>query len=324
MGVGWNLGNTLDACNYKKEYLGEAQAVTYYEKLWGNPVTTAAMIKAIHDAGFGSIRVPVTYYDHLNKDGTIEADWFDRVATIVDDVLAYDMYCIIDVHHDSGLCNQGSWLVCDTDKRDTTIKNIKNLWTQIANRFQNYNYKLIFEGLNEIVDTNKNYSWDVGEQFCHTINDLNQAFVDAVRATGGNNAERLLAVSTFGAITDEQKLKFFTMPKDSTKNKIMLALHDYTTSADGISKMFTRIKKYCTDKGIPVILDEFGSEKNFGSETQRAESAANYVRQATALNIACYWWDNGNPNEYGIFDRYQLQWQYPALKDALIAAAKLL
>lgn len=315
MKVGWNLGNALDSCNYKKEYLGEEIGVSYYETLWGNPVTTKEMIDEIKAAGFGSVRVPVTYYDHILDDGTIDELWFQRVEEVVNYVLDNDMYCILDVHHDSGLCNQGSWIRTDADKYEENAEKLRGLWLQIANRFKDYDYKLIFEGFNEIVDTNKNYDWISGYDNTINVNKLNQVFVDTVRETGGKNSYRFLAVSTFGAITDEQKLSTFVMPNDTAEDKIILALHDYSSETTNIDTMLSRIKQYCVDKNIPVILDEFGTKVSI-NEDERANSAEEYVSKAKELGIACLVWDDGG--NYKIFDRAKGTWTYEKVKDALI------
>lgn len=319
MKIGWNLGNTLDACDYQKRYLGEEMAIEYYETVWGNPITTKEMIKEIKMAGFESVRIPVTYYDHIKADGTIDARWFTRVKEVVQYVLDYNMYCILDVHHDTGLYSNGSWIVADADKYEENAKKLERLWTQIAKEFKDYDYKLVFEGFNEIVDTNKNYDWQTGYYNTINVNKLNQVFVDTVRKTGGKNKDRFLAVTTFGGITDEQKLSTFIMPKDSAEDKIILALHDYANTESNIDSFLSRIKKYCIDKNIPVILDEFGTEQSFASEERRAEIAKYYISNAKKIGIACFWWDNGNSREYMLFNRRSLSWEYPRIKNAMIS-----
>lgn len=322
MKIGWNLGNTLDSCNYKKQYLGEEKAVMYYETLWGNPQTTKEMINEVKKAGFESIRIPVTYYDHIHQDGTIDEKWLKRVEEVVNYVLDNDMYCILDVHHDAGLYQNGSWIVADADKYEENAQKLSKLWIQIANRFKDYNYKLVFEGINEIVDTDKDYNWVTGTKDTVNVNKLNQVFIDTVRQTGGKNKDRFLVVTTFGAVTDEHKLSNFTMPKDDVKNKIILALHDYTSSEKGLDNMFARIKKYCIDKNVPVILDEFGTMAKSASEEQRAKIANYYVLNAKKLGITCFWWDNGQGKEYMLLNRRALTWEYPKVKDLIISASK--
>lgn len=317
--IGWNLGNSLDSTNYKKEYLGEAKNIEYYETLWGNPKTTKEIIDVVKKAGFNSIRVPVTYYDHILEDGTIDEAWFNRVEEVINYVLDNDLYCILDIHHDTGLYEGGSWIVADAGKLEENSLKLKNLWTQIANRFKDYDYKLVFEGLNETVDTNRQgYDWNSGTEITLNVMKLNQVFVDTVRSTGGKNKNRVLAITTYGGITDEHKLSLFTMPEDTVKDKIILALHDYADEEANIDKMMTRLKNYLVDKDIPVMLDEFGTNTNKGDD-RRAEIASYYVSKAKSLNIPCFIWDDGG--NYQVLDRYNLTWKYPKMKDALINAA---
>lgn len=322
MGAGWNLGNTLDSTNYQKEFLNSKKNISYYETLWGNPITTKNMIDAIKKAGFKSIRVPVTYYDHTLKDGTIDEKWLDRVEEVINYVLKNNMYCILDIHHDTGLYTGGTYIVADADKFEENAKKLKKMWLQIGTSFKDYDDHLIFEGFNEMVDQNKTYDWNSGYQHTLTVYKLNQVFVDTVRSIGGKNATRFLAVSTFGSITDDQKLSTFTLPKDTAKDKIILALHDYADTTSSINSMFERIEKYCRSKNIPVILDEYGMFKTkFKTEEERAKMTGYYVSKAKKLNIACYWWDNGKKEEYSIFNRKNLTWEYPKIKDAIIKAS---
>ena len=318
MKIGWNLGNSLDSCNYQKKYLGLDKAITYYETAWGNPVTTKEMITEIKKAGFRSIRVPVTYYDHIDSNGKVDSKWMQRVKEVISYVLENDMYCILDVHHDTGLYEGGSWIVADADKYQENANKLSKLWTQIALEFKDYDYKLVFEGFNEIVDTNKNYDWVSGHQNTVNVNRLNQVFVDTVRKTGGKNRDRFLVITTFGGITDEHKLSNLVMPKDSSSNKIILALHDYASTQGGIDKMLGNIKKYCKEKNIPVILDEFGTKQENMKEEQRVQMATYYVSSARKLGITCFWWDNGSGTGYRIFNRLNLSWEHPEIKNALI------
>ncbi|MDR0834806.1 MAG: glycoside hydrolase family 5 protein [Candidatus Symbiothrix sp.] len=317
--VGWNLGNTLDACDYKKVGIDavDNSAVERYEKLWQNPVTTQEMIDVVKNAGFGAVRVPVTYYDHIDTNNVIDPKWLDRVEEVVNYVLNDDMYCIIDVHHDAGMYSGGSWIRADHEEFETNKENLELLWTQIANRFKNYDHNLIFEGINEIVDTNKDFSWTTGYQNTLTVYKLNQVFVDIVRSTGGNNADRLLMVTTFCGVTDQQKLELFTLPNDNVENKIILTVHDYAHTKADIDKVMNRLNNYAVQRNIPVIIGEFGTTSNdLGSEENRAEIAGYYVSQAKKLGITCFWWDDGG--NYQLLNRNTLSWRFNLILKALI------
>ncbi len=316
MKIGWNLGNSLDSTNYKKEFIGSKKNVTYYETLWGNPVTTKEMITKLAQAGFNSVRLPVTYYDHM-KDGKIDKLWLDRVEEVINYIIDNNMYCILDIHHDTGLFPGGSYITSDAEKFSEESKKLQNMWTQIANRFKNYDYHLLFEGFNEIVDTNKTYDWVKGYKHTMNVYKLNQVFVDTVRKTGGNNKDRFLVVSTFGHITDEQKLETFYKPKDESKDKIILALHDYANSKKDIDSLMNRINKHIVSRNIPVIIDEFGNMAN-KPEEERAKMTDYYVKQAKSIGVTLFWWDNGNKNEYGLLNRNTLTWEYKKVLKALM------
>jgi len=319
MKIGWNLGNALDSTNYQKRYLGEEKSVEYYETLWSNPKTTKAMIDEIKKAGFHSIRVPVTYYDHIDESGKIDAHWLERVKEIVQYVLDNDMYCIINVHHDSGFYEGGAWIVADYDKYQENAKNLSNLWTQIATEFKDYDYKLVFEGFNEILDSKRSINWKEGNADTLNVHNLNQVFVDTVRKTGGKNKDRFLAITTYSGATYEHLLKSFKMPTDVVNHKIILALHNYSVTESDIDQVMKNLKRYCIDKKIPVMLDEFGIKQVEMSEEMRTHIASYYVSSAKKLGITCFWWDNGKDTEYQIFNRWNLAWVHPEIKDALIS-----
>ena len=58
MGTGWNLGNTLEG--HQNYAVGET--------VWQNAKTTKAFVKYVHDAGFNTIRIPVTWGNMINAD----------------------------------------------------------------------------------------------------------------------------------------------------------------------------------------------------------------------------------------------------------------
>ena len=152
MGVGWNLGNTLDAADASKTWTTTEQ----HETCWGQPVTKPELLKMMKEAGFGAIRVPVTWYQEMDKDGKVKDAWMNRVKEVVDYVIDNGMYCIINVHHDTGDGKQ--WLHAST----TTYNNVKAkyeyLWKQIAEKFKDYDQKLLFEAYNEMLDDNNHWN----------------------------------------------------------------------------------------------------------------------------------------------------------------------
>ena len=174
MGLGWNLGNALDSTNTWDSSLTPSKI----ETAWGNVVTTENMIKEVKKAGFNTVRIPVTWWDMTGKSGAANMNSFDgtvgdaylaRVKEVVDYCIDNDMYAVINTHHDE-----------DWEKDTSKIGTFEKLWTQIATYFEGYDEHLVFEGMNEV-----NFSTSDAMTY-------NQAFVDTVRATGGNNKDRLL------------------------------------------------------------------------------------------------------------------------------------
>lgn len=168
------------------------------EIVWGQPYTTAEMIESIADQGFKSIRIPVTWFNHMGPapDYLIDEEWFDRVEEVVNYAFNNDMYVIINIHHDDYQEDQqGSWLITTYDKQNEVTNQIGIVWTQIANRFIEYGDYLLFETMNEPREVGSNNEWNGGTQeHRDVVNALNQAAVDAIRATGGNNETRFVMI----------------------------------------------------------------------------------------------------------------------------------
>ncbi len=183
--LGWNLGNTLDS--HTKENEGLAS-----ETSWQNPAATKEKIDAVKATGINAVRVPVTWYNHMDSSYKIDEEWMDRVEEVVNYVLDNDMYCIINVHHDTG---ENGWLKASETNLEENKKKFAAIWEQICERFGGYGNKLLFEGFNEILNENNNWV-NPNKESLNVVNELNQLFVDTVRTTGVNNAERYLILST--------------------------------------------------------------------------------------------------------------------------------
>jgi endoglucanase len=301
MGIGWNLGNTLDA-------LGG-------ETAWGNPTTTQAMIQAIASAGFSSIRIPITWRRHFGAAPgyTINATWMNRVQQIVDWSLAAGLYAIINMHHDGGGdIAQGAWIRNASTNYTGVIQEYKALWGQIALRFQSYPDRLIFESMNEVGFD------DLAPQAAYDLlNHINGEFVTLVRASGGNNGQRHLLLAGYWTDIDES-IRGVVMPGDS---RCILSLHYYTPSTfciDGdpttwgsaaeiltLRTQFAKVKTNFLDQGIPVILGEYGVVT-----TTEAASRVHWIeylgKTAYDYGIAPYLWDPGSSG--GLFNRTSLTW----------------
>ena len=341
MKVGWNLGNTFDSsdCNWLTNKLD-------YETAWGNPKTTEKVIDAIQAAGFNTIRIPVSWHNHVNADFVIDTAWLDRVNTVVD--WAYDrgMYVIINIHHD---CAPGYYYPSEAEM-ETSEKYMRTIWEQLAGRFAEYDEHLIFESVNEprLAGTAYEWTWSAGIPECQEamscICRLNQIFVDTVRATGGNNAERYLMVPSYAANPGYALYGDFSLPEDTADNKIILSVHAYTPynfalqmpgtsefSLDNagmkgeIANFMRSLQLKYINNGIPVVIGEFGAMTKGNNLQDRVDWAAWYVDSAAIRGIPCVWWDNGaftgSGELFGIIDRRTCQWKYEPIVNAIMKYA---
>ena len=291
MGVGWNLGNTLEANSQtyhdftKDNYWGQQGLES--ETCWGQSKAKPELIKMMKDAGFGAIRVPVTWYNHMDKDGKVNAEWMKRVHEVVDYVINQGLYCIVNVHHDTGADSDSfkSWIKADEANYTQNKARYENLWQQIAEEFKDYDEHLLFESYNEMLDklsswcfasfasTNK-YDAAVAKSAYNAINSYAQSFVTTVRNTGGNNATRNLVVNTYAACCGngtwsdylKEPLSQLTIPTDPAANHLMVQVHDYPNIANGIANVKKEIddmvaawNTHILSKGIPMILGEWGT-----------------------------------------------------------------
>ena len=323
--VGWNLGNTLDAIS------GTTLAS---ETSWGNPKTTKEMIDTVKKAGFNTIRIPTSWGFHTDSNDIIDKEWMARVTEVVDYAIDNDMYVILNTHH------EGSWLIPSANKEQDVTKRYKTLWKQIANNFKDYDEHLIFEGMNEPRTEGSAKEWSGGTPAEREIvNNLNAAFVDTVRATGGNNKNRFLMITPYAASSEDAALKDLTIPNDK---HIIVSVHAYlpymmalnsdlkanamnSSYERDIQNFFKRLDTYFISKGIPVIVGEFGF-LNKDNETERAKGTKFYLTEAKKYGIPCIWWDNGStvlaaPGKEGfaILDRKNLTWHYKKILDAIMS-----
>lgn len=320
MGVGWNLGNTLDANDATKTWTTTAE----HETCWGQPVTKRELITMMKEAGFGAIRVPVTWYQEMDSEGKIKDAWMKRVKEVVDYVIGEGMYCILNVHHDTGADGGTfkSWIKADEDNYTQNKAKFEYIWKQIGETFKDYDEHLLFEGYNEMLDATScwNYPTSVGtydadyaKKSLETINNYAQSFVDAVRSTGGNNVIRNLIVNTYAASaggnwghanTVVEQLK---LPTDKVSNHLIVEVHGYPNISNGFSKeityidwLFNNIKEKLIDRlKVPVIIGEWGTSNVDGGagktdydvrKSDFFQFVDYWIKKAKELDIATYYW----------------------------------
>ena len=322
MGIGWNLGNQMDA-----HYNGCS-----YEEGWGNKAATQQTFNGVRKAGFRSVRIPVTWMGHIGAAPTytIERAWLDRVAELAQMAHKAGLIVIINIHHDGyGAQDTPSkgfhWLDLPGAAADEAVnqrikQELTMVWLQIAQRFQNDGEWLVFETLNEIQDG----GWggganrtDGGAQY-RVLNEWNQVCVNAIRAAGGQNETRYIGVPGY-VCNPDLTVENLVLPEDVVENRLMVAVHsydpwDYAGSAEknewghtGVDVvegadenayvgMLNRLYNMYVRRGIPVYFGEFGAVRrtNPQDEAFRLYYFRYICKAMRDRRIAALYWDNGN------------------------------
>lgn len=299
--LGFNFGNTMEAIGG--------------ETAWGNPQITAAQMKLVKDSGFDAIRLPVAWDQYANQDtALISADWLNRVKQVVQYALDNDLYVVLNIHWDGG------WLENNVTPAKQVANNAKQkaFWEQIATHLRDFDERLLFAGTNEP-------NVDNAEQMA-VLDSYLQTFVDAVRATGGKNSNRVLVVQGPKTDIEETEKLWNGMPLDTAVNKLMAEVHFYapfnfalmdkdeswgkqsyywgegfhsTTDPERnstwgeeafVDRLFASMKAKFVDQGIPVVLGEYGPMRRDSltgdALTLHLASRAYYLRYVTERAIA--------------------------------------
>ena len=340
MGTGWNLGNTFDAI--KDNWNRKADEMTL-ETSWVGIKTTEDMIEKLQSAGFSTIRIPVSWHDHVSgADHEISEKWLARVQEVVDWAYSRGMYVILNIHHDEDQFEPSS------AHYEESAHYVACVWRQLAERFRDYDEHLIMESMNEPRLRNSNYEWwfDPNSSECRDaedcLNRLNQLFVDTVRLTGGGNATRYLMVPGYDASPENAVRSTFQLPNDSADNKIIVSVHAYTpydfalnqpgthefgaqNQKQDIVYFMNKLYDLYIANGIPVVIGEYGAMEKKGNLQARVDWAAFYVAAASARNLPCLWWDNnlfsGNGELFGLLDRKTLSFPHPEILEAIMRYA---
>ena len=276
MGIGINLGNTMEACG---DWIN-GKSISDYEKAWGSPLVSKEMIEGIAKEGFGVLRIPVAWSNMMQQDGTytISPELDARVHQIVDWTIGSGMYAIVNIHWDNG------WVNKFPENKEECMKRFQRMWTQIAESFQDYGDYLMFECQNEELGWETVWNpWGGTEGKAESYalcNEINQAFVDVIRASGGNNPKRHLLIAGYNTGIDRTCDAYFKMPSDPA-NRMAISVHYYSPAGFAIleedadwgkatptwgsdqdyaslrSEM-DMMKTSFADKGIPVIIGEYG------------------------------------------------------------------
>ena len=355
MGFGWNLGNTFDA--YDEKFLPNQGLDS--EECWGNPKTTEAIIDGLVKKGFKSIRVPVTWHNHLiDNKYTVDPEWTSRVKTVVDMCLSKGLYVILNTHHDqadNGV-SYGKGYYPNRNNREESERYLLNIWSQITLAFNNgYDHHLIFEPLNEPRLRGDTHEWwyAAGDGNCEegiqVVNEFNKLIHTVIRTSGGNNAKRFILYTSCAASHGYVTSNGFSIPDDSQYNpsakRSLVSVHmyspyDFAMNPDMSKVNFNDAYRNELDQSFRVLHDKFVSQGyyvivgemgciNKNNLDQRINWAKYFVEQGRKQGCASMVWDNGNwdnkksaEETFGLYHRSQGTWEPEDLVNAYISASK--
>ena len=314
MTIGWNLGNTLES--HPDSYTIDMSPKKFATS-WGNPEPTAELFETVKVAGFNTVRIPVTWYQHFAWNESlqtylIDEKWMNYVQETVDYAYDLNLFVILNVHHEDWV-NVSEFT--DTTLADASVI-MEDVWGQIADTFADYDQHLIFEALNEPRQTGigSDIEWGSGDDNSRAyINTLNGIFVETVRNQGTvENAERLLMLPGYCADSDYEALSAIEVPEND--DNIAFSVHAYkpyffcgdpefdnhtfpgespygADYGEQLTELFAELEKTIEERGIPIIIGEFGAS-DFNNTEARQAWAESYLSKAKALGIPCVLWDN--------------------------------
>ena len=310
MECGWNLGNSFDA---RDNWSAQSKKFPFNqgvgsETVWGEVLTTEAVIQTGIKNGYKTIRIPVTWCNHIiDNNYTIDPKWMARVKQVVDWSIDAGYYVILNEHHSvhdemsSPLKHCEGYMVRTSDAEESKAF-LQAIWKQICATFNNdYDEHLIFETMNEPRNTAHEHCWNPEAKSCNEckadvklLNEYNQLVLDTIRASGGNNANRFVMVPGIGTSISTALADYFVMPKDSAKDKLIVTVHMYPLDGGGTGRgshhfnaqtkneiitSFSRLNEKFSSKGIPVVLGECGASRKGGTywENGKEKKIQDYV-----------------------------------------------
>ena len=314
LGCGWNLGNTLEAW--------EIPEPDDTETCWGNPKATNDLFVLLKELGFSSVRIPVTWFQHVDEEYNIEKEWMDRVNEVVDLALENDFFAIINIQHDDQ-----DWLIADYEHEKKATKILRKMWTQIADRFSDYDERLVFDVMNEPRVVGAEDEWTGSAETRDVVNRFNIAALSAIRESGGKNEKRYVMIPTCCAHLEKEDTDALVVPDDS---RVIVSLHYYYGTAHRsefldcendltvsdkleVRKTLRRVFKTFVKNGVGVSISEFGwtDREHLENLSEKAEWFVGLVR---AHSMSALVWDNGG--DFRLIDRNELKAEFPSYVDA--------
>lgn len=335
MKVGWGLGNSLELSVIFAGWSDGKDDLDYIRSLgneseiyWNIPYTTKEIINFPKSQGYSSIRIPVTWYNHIIDDKyTIDPEWMARVKEIVDWSMEAGYYVILNCHHDvegnitSPLKRTNGYIVNSNAADIAESKRfLSAIWTQISTAFNgSYDEHLIFEVMNEPRNVGHEHEWQPGVKLvwmdsskCEeciadykTLNEFNQLCLDTIRASGGNNANRFVMVPSMCAGKETALNNYFELPKDTAENKLILSVHDYALGGvielaaksftqeikQGLADSFSQLNKKFVKNGIPVIVGEVSAFRILTPKQERIKWISYFSKLTSSYGIPIMYWD---------------------------------
>lgn len=309
LGHGWNLGNMLEAWQIPEP--------DDTETCWGNPKTSEDLFRLLKDLGFTSVRIPVTWFQHMDDEYQIEEAWMDRVNEVVDAVLRQGMYAILNVQHDDQ-----DWLIANYQNEARAGAILSKVWTQIAQRFSEYDEKLVFDVMNEPRVVGSPNEWVGTPEERDVVNRFNRAALAAIRSAGGRNDTRYVMITTCCANVSAENCSALVVPDD---DHVIVSLHYYYKTAhrseypdcekrlwlaDYVEMHWTlrRIFNTFIKKGVGVSISEFGWTDRVHLKNLN-DKAAQFVRIVSNYGMSSLVWDNGA--DFRLIDRNTLTAAFP-------------
>jgi endoglucanase len=324
--LGWNLGNTLEAIGG--------------ETAWGNPHVTQALIDKVKASGFTAVRIPCSWDQYADQSSAkIKDAWLDRVKQVVQYCVNDGLYVILNIHWDGG------WLENNitTSAQSGVSAKQKAFWEQIATKMRDFDEHVMFASANE---PNASDGASVS-----VLLSYHQTFVNAVRSTGGRNTYRTLVVQGPSTNIGYTSTLMNALPTDPTPNRLMVEIHYYepfqftalSTDApwgkmfyywgqdnhstiepsrsatwgeeDFLLAEFPKMKAKFVDKGVPVIVGEFGAyRRTIPLDMAKHQASVDYwltlvTRQAIANGCEPFFWETGgmiSRTNYSVIDQRTL------------------
>lgn len=328
--VGWNLGNQFECSpqgvDNESFLIGNPEGSINAETAWGNPAVTAKTIKAVKEAGFNAIRIPVRWQHHITNQMamTVDKAWMAKVKQVVDWCLKEDLKVILNTHHEKWLEGRPTYAYKEENCRQLAL-----LWLNIATEFKDYDSRLAFAGTNEVHIRD---NWGAPEkENLQVQNAYNQTFVDIVRSTGGNNTKRHLLVQTYVCNPQFGLDGGLVIPTDLPENGLAymsVEYHFYSpwdyagegtkdlwSDPESLRNMFDKTATEWGNKGLGVVIGEWGVTDHGNASNLQAvhENITNYCRfyvsESLKRGFSTFVWDNNSfgqgADKFGIFERWK-------------------